>query len=80
MSDLTDSQKIAIIYDRTERFERALFGNGQPGVIQRVTALEEADKQAARAGAKAGATTGTAATMLGGLVLLILGHFGIKVV
>lgn len=69
---------IAVLLDRSERLEKLMLGNGQPGLLQRVATLEETDRQAAKAGAKAGATTGTAATMLGGLVLLILGHFGIK--
>lgn len=41
----------AILLERTERFEHALFGNGQPGVLADVAALKSAStKTTAKSG------------------------------
>jgi hypothetical protein len=37
----TDQQAVnAVLLDRSERVEHALFGNGQPGILERTAALE----------------------------------------
>lgn len=33
-------EMLRVVYDRTERFEHALFGNGQPGLLDRVSRIE----------------------------------------
>ena len=38
---LTTEEMIAVMYDRSERMEHAVFGNGQPGLIDRVARTEE---------------------------------------
>lgn len=39
--NLTDRELLLRTYDRTEQIHYAVFGNGQPGLADRVTRLEE---------------------------------------
>lgn len=47
MEAMTDSEKIAVIFDRTERIEKEIFGNGRPGIVADLSTLktEVADLQ-----------------------------------
>lgn len=37
---LTDRELLEVIFDRSERVEKALYGNGQPGALSRLAAME----------------------------------------
>ncbi len=37
---LTDRQLLEVIYDRTERFDKTLYGNGQPGLVDDVSKID----------------------------------------
>lgn len=53
-TDLTDRELLIVIHDRSERVERALFGNGQPGLMERMAKAEEQLDKRNRSTAAAG--------------------------
>lgn len=38
---LSTEQMVAATYEAVQRIDKALYGNGQPGLIQKVAAIEE---------------------------------------
>lgn len=73
---ITTEEQVAVIYDRTARIEKLLLGNGQPGVVSRLTTLEtqidERDKIARKSGS-VGGVVGAGVTTLIALVLQRVG-------
>lgn len=53
-----------MMYDRSERFEHAIFGNGQPGLLDRVARVEEQNQKRDRVATKAGGTGAVLAAVL----------------
>ena len=77
--ELTTEEMVAVIYDRSERIERALFGNGQAGVIGRVDKIEERINMNTRAGWYGGLGGGAAGSGVLGIILLLMDKFGVKI-
>ena len=77
--EMTTDEMVAVIYDRSERLERALFGNGQPGLTGRVDKIEERINMNTRAGWYGGIGGGAAGSGVLGLILLLLDKFGVQV-
>lgn len=80
MNELERDELLVRLDERTARTERLLLGNGQPGLVQRVSVIEGRIEEAHKAGAKAGASAGgrrsaliTAAILALGVVAKILG-------
>ena len=61
---LTTEEMISVMYDRSERFEHAIFGNGQPGLLDRVARVEEQNQKRNRVATKAGGTGAVLAAVL----------------
>ena len=40
MAELTDTEKLAVVYDTVLRLAKVLDDNGRPGLVSRVTILE----------------------------------------
>ena len=66
--DMSDSDKIAVLLDRSERIEKALLGNGRPGLIAEVATIvekvDDLDKRAPSKKEKYGAIGGILAAMV----------------
>lgn len=59
---------LAVIYDRSERIEKALYGNGQPGLLDQVARHQERLDARDRAVAK---TSGMTAVVTAALTALL---------
>lgn len=60
-AELSNRELLIIMFDRSERLERAIFGNGQPGILTRMANIEGAqpsktEKVSLRAGLVAALT------------------------
>lgn len=75
---LNEHDMLVEIYTMCKGFDKSLNGNGQPGLVAKVAALEanqvSLKADAAKGGAKAGVATGLMMAVVGA----ILAHFGVK--
>ena len=77
--DLTTGEKIAVIYDRTERMERALFGDAREGsgILVRLTAVETKQDAKDRTAAKAGGVGAALSGLATAAVAFLLAKLGV---
>lgn len=76
--DLTDQVAVNyVLLDRSARLEHAIFGNGQPGLVQRVASIEGWRDEARAAGAKAGRKNGMVVTATFAIISIVAKVLGI---
>jgi hypothetical protein len=78
---LTDREVLIIVADRMERLDRAVHGNGQPGLVSRLAAVEQEVDVVTRRNSPAGKTErfGIAGAVIAGGLGLIAKMLGFPV-